>query len=74
MTIIARITARSTRVMMLSNTAFMGTDLNSPDNRWLLDAMAAADPGYLFPLHIAGSVSADHSDVHRGLAPRAVTS
>jgi hypothetical protein len=34
----------------------------------------AADPGHLFPRHVARSVSADHSDVHRGMAPRAVTS
>jgi hypothetical protein len=32
------------------------------------------DPGHLFPRHVAGSISADHPDIHRGLAPGAVTS
>ena len=49
--------------------AFMGTDPNSPDNRWLRDAMERQIPVNLFPRHFARSVSADHSDVHRGMAP-----
>jgi hypothetical protein len=30
--------------MMSSNNHFMGSDLNSPDNRWLLDAMQKQIP------------------------------
>jgi hypothetical protein len=45
--------------------AFMGTDPNSADNRWL--------PGHLFPRHFARSVSAHHPDFHRGVAPGAIT-
>src|SRR5258707_15092227 len=37
MTISARLIARSTGVIV--DYAFIGTDLNSPDNRWLRDAM-----------------------------------
>ena len=38
---------------------FMGTDPNSPDNRWLRDAMQQQIPViyFLFPRHFARSVS-----------------
>jgi hypothetical protein len=38
----------------------MGTDPNSPDNRWLLDAMQQTDPGHLFPWGLSTSLSAHH--------------
>jgi hypothetical protein len=43
--------------------AFMGTDPNSADNRWLPRRDARADPGHLFPRHFAWSVSAHNPDV-----------
>ena len=54
--------------------AFMGTDPNSVDNRWLLDAMEQQIPVIYFLGHVARSVSAHQPDIHCGLAPRAVTS
>jgi putative restriction endonuclease len=53
--------------------AFMGTDPNSADNRLLLDAMQQQIPVIYFPRHVAGSISADYPDIHRGLASRAAT-
>jgi putative restriction endonuclease len=49
--------------------AFMATDPNSPDNRWLLDAMQRQIPVIYFLGHFARSVSAHHPDIHRGWHP-----
>jgi len=54
MTISVKLIARSTRVIV--DYAFMGTDLNSPDNRWLRDAMQQQNPGHLFPWYFARSI------------------
>jgi putative restriction endonuclease len=67
MTISARLIVRSTRATNVVDYAFMGTDPNSPDNRWLLDAMQRPNPGHLFPRDFARSVSASTGD------PRALT-
>jgi putative restriction endonuclease len=46
--------------------AFMGTDPNSPDNRWLRDAMEHRIPVIYFLGTSPGPVSADHSNLHPG--------
>jgi hypothetical protein len=48
--------------------------LTNPQRALAPGCNAAADPGYLFPRYFSRSVSAHHPDIHRGLAPRAVTS
>ena len=47
MTISATLIARSARAMMFDY-AFMGTDPNSADNRWLRDAMQQQIPVIFF--------------------------
>src|ERR1700757_1567877 len=51
--------------------AFMGTDPNSADNRWLMDAMQQQIPVIYFLGTSARSVSAHDTHVHRWLAPGA---
>jgi hypothetical protein len=52
----------------------MGTDRNSPENRWLLDAMQRQIPVIYFLGTSPGPISAHHPHIHRRLARRAVTS
>src|SRR5436190_4810803 len=48
--------------------AFMGRDPSAPDNRWLREAMEQQIPIIYFPRDLAGTVSADHPNLYRGLA------
>src|SRR5882757_2145633 len=49
---------------------FMGTDPNSPDNRWLRDAMEQQIPTIYFLGTSPGRYQSIIPDIHRGLAPR----
>src|SRR5438552_4135227 len=65
MTISARLIARSTRETRLWTTPSWAPTRH----RRIPECDAAADPGHLFPRHVAGSLSGDHPDVHRGWHP-----
>jgi putative restriction endonuclease len=49
--------------------AFMGTEPNSPDNRWLLDATQQQIPVIHFLGNVAGSLSAHHPDIYCPVHP-----
>jgi len=53
--------------------AFMGTDPNSPDNRWLREAMEKQIPIIYFLGSSLRPIPTDHSYIHLELAPRAFT-
>jgi putative restriction endonuclease len=46
----------------------MGTDPNSADNRWLLDAMREQTPVIYFLGVSSGRYQPRHPDIHSGLA------
>jgi len=50
--------------------AFMGSDPNSPDNPWLLDAMQQQIQVIYF-LGVSRAAIIPSSDIHRGMAPAA---